>query len=133
MSFDSISSIVVGITGEEQLDSHLMAIARQLATGSDTKITAVSVLRPSEEVADSLGASVEKVSTTPYVTHSVEKRQIHEHKRKLLSRLDKSPEIDTSQVEVRFGIVNRQLIAAAEQHKADLIIVGRHDRSFMAK
>lgn len=124
------SSIVVGVTGSELLDHRLMAIARQLAADNDAKITAVSVLPASAHIPHGTGAPVGAVSTTPDLTHASEKRRIEERRKNLTNRLSELIDLDGAKVEVRYGLVNEQLLTAAEEHKADLIIVGRHDRNW---
>lgn len=127
------TSILVGVTGADELDARLMAMAKQLAGSAETKITAVSVVQPSAINVSGAGASSGTVSITPNVTHAMKQRRMEERRDKVLERLHELDTSDHSQVEIRFGIVNTELVAAAEEHDADLIIVGRRNRSWLGE
>lgn len=127
------SRIISALSGESDRDCKIVEMAASVAQLSGGEVTFVSVVVPSLDPAHyALGAPMGGVLEAPPETEDELKGRMDARRTNIRETLAKAGATPSSyDLEVRHGRLDDELLRAADERRADLVVVGSHERSWI--
>lgn len=126
------SRIVAAVAGDDDLDRDVVKLTETISRLTGGEVAFVSVVPPDVDSMHLSAASpVGGVVVMPREIHSDLKTQLEERRAEIRRILAAAGARSPYHLEIRHGRVSDEILSAAEESSAGLIVIGSHDRSWI--